>query len=277
MTRRPVGAFAVCVVLAAILTVCVILDSAVVDVAIAPVAAAMLGAEFDRSGEFIGRRIVLLASRVLPQEIRKAHSEEWLDHVRSAGDDGLRPVLTAIDIALRSAPRIALASCARRFYGTFLLVYAVESVCVAQGSISNKVVASSYRRFVETVREAQARPAEATVVRAKVARVVFHVAKTLTVLFSLYALPLQVVLLRRTMVRRGKRTLCQSTLAQSGVVVAILVWGVPVMAGGLGLGLRIGVCQMLVFIVYASVTARVADNFTAVFRRGGALICGRTY
>jgi hypothetical protein len=79
------------------------------------------------------------------------------------------------------------------------------------------------------------------------------------------------------MVRRGKRTLCQSTLAQSGVIVAILVWGVPVMAGGLGLGLSIGVCQMLVFSVCARVTARVADNFTPVFRRGGALICGRTY
>jgi hypothetical protein len=69
---------------------------------------ALLASELDRSGRHLGLWIVRAAAYLLPARVRTDAQAEWTDHVLSAGDAGMRPVLAAISIALLGAPRLAL-------------------------------------------------------------------------------------------------------------------------------------------------------------------------
>jgi hypothetical protein len=82
-----------------------------------PLTVALLAAELDREGGRIAVRIVDLASRVLPRHSRVDHRDEWVDHVLSSGEVGVRPGLSAIAIALIAAPRLALAERLGEFRG----------------------------------------------------------------------------------------------------------------------------------------------------------------
>jgi hypothetical protein len=126
MSRRPNGDLTACLVLTAILAGCAYFVSAV-TATIGIVVAALLGAEIDRSGRLIASRLVGLASLLLPEVYRRDHADEWVDQVLCAGKAGIRPVLTALGIALLAAPRIGMrlrtAGAAMKFLRAWLLAY----------------------------------------------------------------------------------------------------------------------------------------------------------
>ncbi|HTX32875.1 MAG TPA: hypothetical protein VMD09_15935 [Solirubrobacteraceae bacterium] len=111
---------AVCLLLVATLVVCTVVVSPITAV-LAPVIAGLLAAELDRSGHLVAVRVVRVASLLLPKNIRGDHADEWIDQVLCDGEAGLRPVLSAICIAVFAAPRIAVR---RRLLGK-LLTYVV--------------------------------------------------------------------------------------------------------------------------------------------------------
>lgn len=93
----------------------------VIATVVTPILLSLLANELDRSGGLIARPIVRLASWLLPRNIRTANADEWQDHVLCAGEQGLRPVGIALQIALITAPRIALRSHLRPAAGRYLL------------------------------------------------------------------------------------------------------------------------------------------------------------
>ena len=123
MERRPEqGGIAACAVLFAMLLGCALAASAtLVAIVVAPVVGGLLVCELDRSGWLVARSIVRLAGRLLPQRVRQDHIDEWADHLASAGEDGLRPVLAAVKIAFVSAPRLGLRLWLRPFAGNYIL------------------------------------------------------------------------------------------------------------------------------------------------------------
>ena len=73
----------------------------------------LLAAEVNRTGGVLAVRLVKLAVRFVPSEQRADAEAEWTDHVRSAGEHGLRPLWHAASIT-RMAISTALVSTARR-------------------------------------------------------------------------------------------------------------------------------------------------------------------
>jgi len=96
------------------LTVCALLAGAVLALANAgnhpltlaalPVVATLLAAELDRSGGLLAVRVVRLASRALPRAVRAEHADDWKDYVLEVGEQGMRPLLAALWIAVRATP-----------------------------------------------------------------------------------------------------------------------------------------------------------------------------
>ena len=103
-----------------------------------PVVAGMLAIELDRSGGVMARRIVWLASWLLPKRVRKDYFDEWSDHVLTAGEEGLRPVLAAIEIACVSAPQIALSLRLRPAAGRYILALFMVAIDVARADPDEK-------------------------------------------------------------------------------------------------------------------------------------------
>jgi hypothetical protein len=60
---------------------------------------ALLAAELDRSGRHVALRIVDVVAALLPRAQRADLVDEWHDHILTAGEQGLRPVLAAASIA----------------------------------------------------------------------------------------------------------------------------------------------------------------------------------
>ena len=81
----------------------------------------LLAIELDRSGGLFGTRIVRLASVIFPKRVRQEHADEWADHVLSAGEAGFRPVIAAIELAVVTAPRMALRLRVRPAAGRYIL------------------------------------------------------------------------------------------------------------------------------------------------------------
>jgi hypothetical protein len=104
---RPSLLTALGVLLALTVTIAV-LPRSPLTVPVGAILVALLAAEIDRSGRHLGLLIVRIAARLLPARVRGDAQAEWADHVLSAGDAGMRPVFTAISIALLGAPRLAL-------------------------------------------------------------------------------------------------------------------------------------------------------------------------
>lgn len=126
MKKRTGGDLTVCIVLLAILVACGFVASPFAAI-VAALVAALLGAQIDRSGRLIAVRVVNLASLLLPTADRSDHADEWIDQVLCDGEAGLRPVFTALGIAFRAAPRLALRlRIGRRVFkyvGAFVLAY----------------------------------------------------------------------------------------------------------------------------------------------------------
>jgi hypothetical protein len=104
---RSPNPLAVCGTLGALLAICALVPSSPLTAALLPLVAALLAAEVDRTGRLLAVRIVTAACRLLPVAVREDHVAEWRDHVLSVGEEGLRPVLTALFIAVRAAPALA--------------------------------------------------------------------------------------------------------------------------------------------------------------------------
>ncbi len=127
------GSLEVCIVLGMTLATCALVASTtVIAVTVAPVVAGLLVIELDRGGGPIATGIVRSASRLLPKSARAENADEWADHVLSAGDVGLRPVLVALEIAIVSAPRIALRLRLRPLAGRYLLALFVVPLDVVR-------------------------------------------------------------------------------------------------------------------------------------------------
>jgi hypothetical protein len=80
------------------------------------------------------------------------HTDEWVDHVLSAGAEGLRPVVSAVKIAPSAAPRIALRLRFRPFarrYVLPLLLVATDGVRADAGETRRGSRADVTRRVVE--------------------------------------------------------------------------------------------------------------------------------
>jgi hypothetical protein len=74
-----------------------------------PIVVALVAAELDREGGWLAVRVISLATLLLPEISRREHEDEWIDHVLASGEEGLRPLLTALTIALLAAPSVAVA------------------------------------------------------------------------------------------------------------------------------------------------------------------------
>jgi hypothetical protein len=112
-----------------ILAACAVTASTVViAVAVAPVVGGLLAIELDRSGGLFGTRIVRLASVILPKRVRQEHADEWADHVLSAGEAGFRPVIAAVELAVVTAPRMALRLRVRPAAGRYILALFLVAV-----------------------------------------------------------------------------------------------------------------------------------------------------
>ena len=75
---------------------------------IAPLVIALLVADIERHGGRTGERLVRVAALLVPAHERDGQRAEWVDHVRSAGERGIRPVACALSIAFIAAPLIAV-------------------------------------------------------------------------------------------------------------------------------------------------------------------------
>lgn len=114
------GAPGVCVLLATVVMVGTAVRS-MVSLLLAGLAMGLLASEVDRSGRVFGVRIVRAASWLLPARLREDCATDWEDHVLCAGEEGLRPVLAALGIALIAAPRIAVQVRVRPVVGRYIL------------------------------------------------------------------------------------------------------------------------------------------------------------
>jgi hypothetical protein len=88
--------------------VCVLARASVALTVIVPVLISCLAAELDRAGGSIGVAITQVAVILLPAAERSHYADAWNDHVRSVGSHGLRPVASALSIALLAAPLLAV-------------------------------------------------------------------------------------------------------------------------------------------------------------------------
>jgi hypothetical protein len=80
----------------------------VVDACVLPLLTGLMAAHIDREGRNIAEELVTAASRLLPARERDDFREEWIDHVRSAGEHGLRPLTRALSIMLIASPSLAI-------------------------------------------------------------------------------------------------------------------------------------------------------------------------
>jgi hypothetical protein len=130
--RTPApGSLSVCVSLATVVIVGTAVRS-MVSLLLAGLAMALLASELDRSGRLFGVRVVRAASWLLPARLREGWTAEWEDHVLCAGEEGLRPVLAALGIALIAAPRIAAQVRLRPVAGRYILAWLLVAVEVVR-------------------------------------------------------------------------------------------------------------------------------------------------
>lgn len=99
-----------------------------ISLLLAGLAMGLLASEVDRSGRVFGVRIVRAASWLLPARLREGWATDWEDHVLCSGEEGLRPVLAALGIALIAAPRIAVQVRVRPVVGRYILAWLLVAV-----------------------------------------------------------------------------------------------------------------------------------------------------
>jgi len=83
-------------------------DSYLVTNCVVPLVISFIVCHIDRNGDSLAEALVLTATRLLPRRERPDWREEWLDHVRSAREQGLPPLSRALSILLIGAPALAV-------------------------------------------------------------------------------------------------------------------------------------------------------------------------
>ncbi len=84
------------------------LGTPLIDVLALPFLATLLAAHLDRESRELAELVVRGAARALPPRDRADIRDEWLDHVRTAGEHGVLPLTRALSIALIAAPSLAV-------------------------------------------------------------------------------------------------------------------------------------------------------------------------
>lgn len=84
------------------------IETPLVAIVVVPFLATLLAAQLDREGGVLAELVVCGAARLLPRHERGDFRDEWLDHVRSAGEHGVLPLTRALSIALIAAPSLAV-------------------------------------------------------------------------------------------------------------------------------------------------------------------------
>jgi hypothetical protein len=112
--------FTACAVLIAFVALCFAVPSFPGAAILLPILLGLFAAELDRTGGVVGVRIVRFGGRLVPARCREPLVDEWVDHVLSAGDAGLRPVGAAFSILIFAALRLAFRLRVRRRIATFL-------------------------------------------------------------------------------------------------------------------------------------------------------------
>lgn len=96
-----------------VLTLCVALaitqsGRPIVVAGIIPLLVALVASHIDRQGGRIAVCLVTASARVIPSQDRCGLRDEWVDHVRAAGEHGLPPLTRALSILVVAAPMLAI-------------------------------------------------------------------------------------------------------------------------------------------------------------------------
>jgi hypothetical protein len=94
-------------VLVALVTTVALIPQGLVTGLIETLLVGLLACEIDRSGQHLSLRIVTAACLALPPTLRSDYEAQWRDHVLTAGEHGLRPLLVALSVGFRAAPALA--------------------------------------------------------------------------------------------------------------------------------------------------------------------------
>jgi hypothetical protein len=81
---------------------------AFVAMVVLPFLVTLAAAHIDRESGRIARTVVHGAAHLIPEARREEELDEWIDHLESAGEQGLLPLTCALSIALISAPALAV-------------------------------------------------------------------------------------------------------------------------------------------------------------------------
>ena len=81
---------------------------ALIAMVVLPFLVTLAAAHVDRESGRIARTIVCGAARLIPRARRQEELDEWLDHLQSAGEQGLLPLTRALSIAFVSAPALGV-------------------------------------------------------------------------------------------------------------------------------------------------------------------------
>jgi hypothetical protein len=79
-----------------------------VALVILPVISALLAIHLDRHAASLAESLVTNASLLLPRVQRDRWLDEWIDHIRTAGEHGVLPLTRAMSIAFIAAPALAV-------------------------------------------------------------------------------------------------------------------------------------------------------------------------
>jgi hypothetical protein len=76
----------------------------------------LLGSRLERLGPRAAHSLMLHSLVVLPGDQRIDQFDEWVDHLRESGDDGLQSLVTAIGLVVRGLPRLAARARVRQVF-----------------------------------------------------------------------------------------------------------------------------------------------------------------
>ncbi len=92
-------------VLAALLTQ---VDSQLVSICVVPLLVSLIACHLDRNGDLIAETLIAAAVLLVPKRDREDWRDVWVDHVRSAKEQGLVPLSRALSILVLAAPALAV-------------------------------------------------------------------------------------------------------------------------------------------------------------------------
>lgn len=82
--------------------------SPLVDYLLMPFLVTLVATHLDRESGRLSRVIVKTAARLLPVDRREDERDEWLDHIITAGEEGVLPLTRALSVAFIAAPALAI-------------------------------------------------------------------------------------------------------------------------------------------------------------------------